>query len=152
MFYRTAARQHRLQSLKTRREPLLPALSRVTAPISRTEMPFYEYSCPRCGSEKEVLHGINAQPEVLCDACDGETMQRLVSAAGFRLKGGGWYETDFKSDKRRNVAGDSDGTAKSTDSAPAASSDAKDKSTDKPADKPASSDAGKSSGGTATAS
>ncbi|WP_043765859.1 FmdB family zinc ribbon protein [Algiphilus aromaticivorans] len=124
-------------------------------------MPFYEYSCPRCGSEKEVLHGINAKPEVVCDACEGEVMQRLVSAAGFRLKGGGWYETDFKSDKRRNVVSDSDGTAKTTDSAPAASSDSKDKGADKPAakdkntDKPAakstSGDSGKS-GSTATAS
>lgn len=115
-------------------------------------MPFYEYSCPRCGSEKEVLHGINAKPEILCDACDGEVMQRLVSAAGFRLKGGGWYETDFKADKRRNVAGDGEAAAKSTEeSAPAASSDAKDKNTDKPAAKAATSDAGKS-GSTATAS
>jgi putative FmdB family regulatory protein len=98
-------------------------------------MPFYEYSCPSCGSEKEVLHGIHAKPEILCDACDGEVMRRLVSAAGFRLKGGGWYETDFKSDKRRNVAGDGEGASKGADSAPAASSDGKDKVADKPAAK-----------------
>lgn len=123
-------------------------------------MPFYEYSCPRCGSEKEVLHGINAKPEVVCDNCEGAVMQRLVSAAGFRLKGGGWYETDFKSDKRRNVVGDSEGASKGAGSAPSASSDSTDKGADKPAakekggDKPAAkganSDTGKS-GSTAAA-
>lgn len=121
-------------------------------------MPFYEYSCPRCGAEKEVLHGINAKPEVLCEHCEGAVMQRLISAAGFRLKGGGWYETDFKSDKRRNVAGDGEvaGKTSETKTADASSSGdssakSKDKSADKPATKTSSGDSGKSSS-TATAS
>jgi len=70
-------------------------------------MPFYEYQCPECGAEKEILHGINAKPEIACEQCKGANLQRLISAAGFRLKGGGWYETDFKGGgSKRNIAGD----------------------------------------------
>lgn len=71
-------------------------------------MPFYEYRCPQCGFEKEVLHGISSKPELPCDACGEAQLEKLISAAGFRLKGSGWYETDFKSDKQRNLAGDRD--------------------------------------------
>ena len=70
-------------------------------------MPIYEYRCTRCEHELEKLQKINDPPLSTCPVCNEEALRKKVSAAGFRLKGGGWYETDFKSDKRRNIAGDS---------------------------------------------
>lgn len=72
-------------------------------------MPIYEYHCANCGVTREVLHKISETPQVECARCAGVLLQRQVSAAAFRLKGGGWYETDFKTDKdkQRNLAGDS---------------------------------------------
>lgn len=69
-------------------------------------MPIYEYRCDNCGHELETIQKMSDAPLTHCPACDQETLRKKVSAAGFRLKGGGWYETDFKSDKKRNVAGD----------------------------------------------
>jgi putative FmdB family regulatory protein len=70
-------------------------------------MPFYEYQCTKCGHEEEVLQKISDAPLKKCSACGKSAMQKKVSAAAFRLKGGGWYETDFKSGNKKNVAGDS---------------------------------------------
>lgn len=69
-------------------------------------MPIYEYRCGNCNHELETLQKVSDPPLTVCPACNEETLKKKVSAAGFRLKGGGWYETDFKSDKRRNIAGD----------------------------------------------
>ena len=69
-------------------------------------MPFYEYQCSKCGHEEEVLQKISDEPLKKCPACGKSTMKKKVSAAAFRLKGGGWYETDFKSGNKKNVAGD----------------------------------------------
>ena len=69
-------------------------------------MPFYEYQCTKCGHEEEVLQKISDKPLRKCAACGKSTMKKKVSAAAFRLKGGGWYETDFKSGSKKNVAGD----------------------------------------------
>ena len=69
-------------------------------------MPFYEYQCTTCGHEEEVLQKISEKPLRKCAACGKSTMKKKVSAAAFRLKGGGWYETDFKSGSKKNVAGD----------------------------------------------
>ncbi len=76
-------------------------------------MPFYEYQCSACGHHHEELQKINARPLRKCPACGRATLRRLVSAPVFRLKGGGWYETDFKADKegKRNIAGDKDSPA-----------------------------------------
>jgi putative FmdB family regulatory protein len=70
-------------------------------------MPIYEFRCEKCGHEFESLQKMSDPDPDVCPEC-GEhgSVSRLISAAGFRLKGGGWYETDFKSGKRRNVAGD----------------------------------------------
>lgn len=104
-------------------------------------MPIYEYACARCGAEKEILHGISEQPQIECEHCKGEHLQRLVSAAGFRLKGGGWYETDFKAGGKRNVTGDA--KSDSSDAKPSTGDSGKDKDTAKPAaDSAASSSAG----------
>lgn len=67
-------------------------------------MPIYEYQCTECGHELEKLQKISDPPLSECPACGKPALQKLVSAAGFRLKGAGWYETDFKGDKRKNVA------------------------------------------------
>ncbi|HET6654750.1 MAG TPA: zinc ribbon domain-containing protein [Gammaproteobacteria bacterium] len=69
-------------------------------------MPIYEYQCQACGEEMEAWQKISDQPLKKCPACGKMKLQKLVSAAGFRLKGGGWYETDFKSSGKKNLAGD----------------------------------------------
>lgn len=76
-------------------------------------MPIYEYVCDDCGHELEALQGINDEMLTDCPECHHAALRRKISAAAFRLKGGGWYETDFKKDNRRNVAGDGGGEAKS---------------------------------------
>jgi putative FmdB family regulatory protein len=70
-------------------------------------MPFYEYECPHCGYDEEVLQKINDKPLTKCPKCGKKGLRKLMSAPVFRLKGSGWYETDFKGDKenKRNLAG-----------------------------------------------
>ena len=67
-------------------------------------MPIYEYRCAECGHELEKLQKISDAALTDCPACGKPALQKLVSAAGFRLKGGGWYETDFKNGKKKNIA------------------------------------------------
>jgi putative FmdB family regulatory protein len=69
-------------------------------------MPFYEYECTNCKFYVEALQKISEPPLRKCPSCKKQTMKRLVSAPVFRLKGGGWYETDFKTDQegKRNLA------------------------------------------------
>lgn len=69
-------------------------------------MPIYEYLCSNCGHELESLQKMSDPPLTDCPQCSKSTLQKQISAAGFRLAGGGWYETDFKSGNKRNVAGD----------------------------------------------
>jgi putative FmdB family regulatory protein len=76
-------------------------------------MPIYEYRCQSCGHELEKLQKISDPPLVDCPECEQPKLQKLISAAGFRLKGGGWYETDFKKDGKRNLAGDAGGKSES---------------------------------------
>jgi putative FmdB family regulatory protein len=59
-------------------------------------MPIYEYRCSSCGHEQEVLQKLSDLPLTKCPACGKSTLRKLVSAAGFHLKGSGWYATDFK--------------------------------------------------------
>jgi putative FmdB family regulatory protein len=70
-------------------------------------MPFYEYECPHCAYHGEVLQQISDAPLKKCPSCGKNGLRKLMSAPVFRLKGSGWYETDFKSDKenKRNLAG-----------------------------------------------
>ncbi len=112
-------------------------------------MPFYEYQCSACGAQTEVLQKITDAPLKKCPECGRNKLSKLVSAPVFRLKGGGWYETDFKSDKdtRRNLV-DSDGgkepAAEKTDK-PAEKEKPADKSESKPAPKAEPAAAGTSS-------
>jgi len=70
-------------------------------------MPIYEYRCEACGHELEAIQKISADPLVDCPACAQPSLKKKISVVGFRLKGSGWYETDFKAgDKKKNLAGD----------------------------------------------
>lgn len=66
-------------------------------------MPIYEYQCRACGHHLEALQKISEPALTQCPNCGKPALRKLVSAAGFRLKGSGWYETDFKSAHRHNV-------------------------------------------------
>ena len=70
-------------------------------------MPFYEYQCKNCGHDLEAMQKISDPPLKKCPHCGKSQLQRLMSAPVFRLKGGGWYETDFKGDSenKRNLVG-----------------------------------------------
>jgi putative FmdB family regulatory protein len=59
-------------------------------------MPIYEYRCGACGQEHEALQKVSEPPLTECPACGKPALQKLLSAAGFQLKGSGWYATDFK--------------------------------------------------------
>jgi putative FmdB family regulatory protein len=67
-------------------------------------MPFYEYRCDACGHEFEAMQKISDAPLTDCPSCTGSALTKKVSAAGFRLKGGGWYETDFKKGSKKNLS------------------------------------------------
>lgn len=68
-------------------------------------MPIYEYQCGKCGEELEVLRKISDAPLTDCPECGEPALKKKVSAAAFRLKGGGWYETDFKTGNKKNLHG-----------------------------------------------
>lgn len=89
-------------------------------------MPIYEYVCNACGLEKDFIQRMSADPLTVCPACQGDTLRKKVSAAGFRLKGSGWYETDFKTGTKKNLVADApaSGASASKDSGPAPSSSA----------------------------
>jgi len=90
-------------------------------------MPIYEYQCEACSHKLEKLQKISDAPLVDCPKCDRPALKKLVSAVAFRLKGGGWYETDFKTGNKKNVTGSDGGSSgdsggSSTDSAAASGS------------------------------
>jgi putative FmdB family regulatory protein len=72
-------------------------------------VPIYEYRCASCGAELEKLQKISDPPLLECPECGKDSLVKLVSASSFRLKGSGWYETDFKTGKKKNGAGDASG-------------------------------------------
>lgn len=77
-------------------------------------MPIYEYQCQACDHELEKLQKLSDEPLEDCPECGKPTLKKKISAAGFRLKGGGWYETDFKTGNKKNLASSSDSGAKKT--------------------------------------
>ena len=78
-------------------------------------MPIYEYRCQACGHQEEFLQRVNEPPLTECPVCRKPTFQKLLSAAGFQLKGSGWYATDFKnkSSKPAEKKGDDKSESKS---------------------------------------
>ena len=99
-------------------------------------MPIYEYKCQNCGHYFEVLQRISEKPLSACPECKENKLKKLVSAPNFRLKGEGWYETDFKKDNQKNLAGNkeekkSGQDKKSDEKAPKNHADKKKKSEDK---------------------
>ena len=84
-------------------------------------MPIYEYQCAECGELTEALQKLSDAPLTDCPACGKPGLKKKVSAAAFRLKGSGWYETDFKTGTKKNLAG-GDGKG---DSASSTGSDSK---------------------------
>ena len=110
-------------------------------------MPIYEYRCDACGFQKEYLQKFSDEPLRVCPECNQESFTKLVSAAGFQLKGSGWYVTDFR-DNKKPAAGAKGKDAEKSDTATAskesgsgdsAGSDSKDT---KPKEKAASDKAG----------
>ena len=83
-------------------------------------MPIYEYQCQQCGHHCELLQKISDNPATTCPECHKESLKKLVSAAGFQLKGTGWYVTDFRDKGKAKPKTDSNSSAtpdsKSTDS------------------------------------
>jgi len=99
-------------------------------------MPIYEYKCQNCGHYFEILQRISEEPLSTCPECKKNALKKLVSAPNFRLKGEGWYETDFKKDNQKNLAGNkeekkSGQDKKSDEKAPKNHADKKKKSEDK---------------------
>ena len=67
-------------------------------------MPIYEYQCSACGHELEAMQKMSDDALVHCPECHGKTLRKKISAAGFQLKGTGWYETDFKNSGKPSQA------------------------------------------------
>ncbi|MDH3355484.1 MAG: zinc ribbon domain-containing protein [Chromatiales bacterium] len=81
-------------------------------------MPIYEYECKACGHEMEAIQKMSDDALTDCPVCEKRELVKLISAAGFRLKGAGWYETDFKSGQKKNVV-KSEAPACTSDNCPA---------------------------------
>lgn len=79
-------------------------------------MPIYEYQCQACGHRLEALQKMSDAPLRDCGECGKPELSKQISAAGFRLAGGGWYETDFKTGSKKNLAGDSKPATAASDS------------------------------------
>ena len=79
-------------------------------------MPIYEYRCQQCGHQLEKLQRMGDGPLRDCPACEKPGLKRLISAAVFRLKGAGWYETDFKQGQKRNIADSGNDSSATNDS------------------------------------
>ena len=105
-------------------------------------MPIYEYRCGACGFQQEILQKMRDAPLTDCPECGKPSMSKMVTAAGFQLKGSGWYVTDFKSGAKPQTKADEKPAAQSDDKAVSKSDDktaakSDDKAASKSGDKPA---------------
>ncbi len=107
-------------------------------------MPIYGYACKICDHTLDELQKIADEPLLDCPACGEPGLKRQLSAPRFRLKGKGWYETDFKGDNQRNLAGEKDKSGTGEESAAKPSEKPGEKTSDKAADKPTDKSAEKS--------
>ena len=78
-------------------------------------MPIYEYKCSDCDHELEKLQKISDAPLTDCPECGKSVLKKMISAAGFKLTGSGWYETDFKNSGKKNDSASGDGSKKGSD-------------------------------------
>lgn len=93
--------------------------------LPRSDMPIYAYKCGSCGHAKDVLQKIADAPLTVCPACGAEAFSKQVTAAGFQLKGSGWYVTDFRGGSGGSAAPAADAKPASSESAaPASTGDA----------------------------
>lgn len=97
-------------------------------------MPIYEYKCSDCGHLMDALQGVNDSPLTDCPACSGKNLKRLISAPNFRLSGDGWYETDFKTENRKNIAESGKTETKKKESSKQSTDSKKEKKKDKKKD------------------
>ena len=100
-------------------------------------MPIYEYQCDDCNHVLDALQKVNDKPLVDCPECSKKSLRRLISAPNFRLKGEGWYETDFKKENRKNVADQKDEKPEKKESSKSDNDSEKTKKKDKIKDKAA---------------
>ena len=77
-------------------------------------MPIYGYQCKACGFEKDCLQKMSDAPLTDCPECGKPEFTKQISAPGFRLSGSGWYETDFKTGSKKNLAGDNSSSSSSS--------------------------------------
>jgi len=94
-------------------------------------MPIYEYKCSKCEHQFEMIQRFSDNPIEICPACNKKTVQKLVSAPSFRLKGGGWYETDFKTGSKKNIVDSKDEKSKQPKEQAKTTDKSKSKSSDK---------------------
>ena len=97
-------------------------------------MPIYEYKCSDCGHLMDALQGVNDSPLTDCPACSGTNLKRLISAPNFRLSGDAWYETDFKTENRKNIAESGKTETKKKESSKQSTDSKKEKKKDKKKD------------------
>ncbi|MGB1310117.1 MAG: FmdB family zinc ribbon protein [Leucothrix sp.] len=90
-------------------------------------MPIYEYQCVECEHIEEVIQKVSDDPLSICPSCHKPALKKKVTAAGFRLSGGGWYETDFKSGDKKNLTDGGPDKTKNTDKSAAKTEKATDK-------------------------
>ena len=103
-------------------------------------MPIYEYRCSSCGHELEALQKLSDPLLLACPACGKPALSKLVTAAGFQLKGSGWYATDFKSSGSKPAAkstGDKDGGSKPAESKTESKTESKSATTESSSTPPA---------------
>ena len=106
-------------------------------------MPIYEYRCGACGFQKEFLQRLNEKPLTVCPECGKRTFSKMLTAAGFQLKGTGWYATDFRGGAKPAAdSGSSESKSADSKSSDSKSADAK---TDKPAAEKTAKDSAKKS-------
>ena len=94
-------------------------------------MPIYEYKCSKCEYQFEVIQRFSDNPVESCPECNEKSVKKLVSAPSFRLKGGGWYETDFKTGSKKNIVDSKDEKSKQPKEQTKTTDKSKSKSSDK---------------------
>jgi putative FmdB family regulatory protein len=104
-------------------------------------MPIYEYRCGECGQEHEALRKISEPPLTVCPACGKPALQKQLSAAGFHLKGSGWYATDFKTAAKKPAEKKADAKTETTKAETKTETKSEAKSETKSDSKPASTSA-----------